>query len=43
MIPDSIHRPSLFLKMPAGGRILGPVPVCEQPGDRIVGMIEVNN
>jgi hypothetical protein len=36
VVPDPVHRPGLPRKMPTGGRILDPVPVCQHHGDRIV-------
>jgi hypothetical protein len=36
IVPHPVHRPSLLLKVPTGGRILDPVPVGQHHGNMIV-------
>jgi hypothetical protein len=36
VVPDLVHRPSLLLEVPAGGRILDPVLVCQHHGNRVI-------
>ena len=36
VVPDPAHRTSLLLKMPAGGRILDPVPVGQHHGNIVI-------
>ena len=36
VVPHPVHRPSLLLKVPTGGRILDPVPICQHHGNMVI-------